>query len=361
MRKRVCALVILLLLGLFIASVECQRVGNYVIRPSDEAIEKIRLAPPESVFGNVSVSNGFVDFYITSPSYEIVYQSLKTSAEMFNFAANESGTYVMHFANKYQTEDVNVTLSYACNFYVVLSETIHVSVSSTQTVTGTVTITRTQPPYLILDVSPLAFPVVGQFWKLSVYYQVKSSDGIAYYSPLPNATVEITVRVGNQTKVYCITSDEMGQIEFQFLAEYSDISFQAVSGENRSDIFALTQRSEHYVRADFVELILRLSLFMSGITAVSEGIMLHYRKRIRVIFNLLIGAILCFSLVQLIISVYAQMNLWTPWGYPASIFDLIRWDFLGYASLVGLVIFAILNVLAYLFKPKSSEVVVPLK
>jgi hypothetical protein len=193
-----------LLASLFVASVEA-RGGNLVVSPSGEAIEKIQLAPPDNVVGNMSVSNGFVDFFVTNPSYDIVYQNLKTSFDNFNFAANESGIYVMHFVNRYQSGDVNVTLCYGCNFFVVTSVNIGISTFSTQTFTlGGVTITRVQS-FLHLDVSPLAFPVVGQFWKLFVYYQTNSSDGITYYSPLPNATVEVTIRVGNQTKVYSIT------------------------------------------------------------------------------------------------------------------------------------------------------------
>jgi hypothetical protein len=358
-RRLVYALVALLLVSLFVASVEA-RGGNLVISPSGEAIEKIQLAPPDNVVGNMSVSDGFVDFFVTNPSYDIVYRSLKTSFDSFNFTANESGIYVMHFVNKYQSGDVNVTLYYGCNFFFVTSVNIGISTFSTQTTTlGDATITRVQP-YLHLDVSPLAFPVVGQFWELFVYYQTNSSDGIAHYSPLPNATVEVTVRVGNQTKVYSITSDEVGHAEFQFLAEYSDISFQAVSGGNRSDIFALTQRAEHYVSADFVDFMFALSGVMSGITAASV-IALHFRKRIRVIFSLLIGVVFCLSMVQLVISVYSKSFLWTPWGYSESIFSFLTWTTLKYASLVGIVLFAVLCLLALWLKLRSPKLGVPLK
>jgi hypothetical protein len=350
-RTIVFAAVVLLLVGSFAGSVEA-RGGTFVISPCDEAIEKIQLTPPDNVVGNMTANNGFVYFFVTNPSYDIVYQSLKTSFESFNITANESGTYVMHFVNKYQSGDVNVTLSYGLNVFVNLSETIHVS---TQITSNTVTITPVQR-FLHLDIVPSAFPVAGDFWKISVFYQNQS-----YYSPLPNATVEVTIIVGNQTKVYSITSDEFGHTEFQFLPEYSDISFQAIYGGNKSDIIALTQRSEHYVRADFVQLMFQSSIVLSGITAVSEAIMLRFRKRIKVIFNLLIGVIFVYSLIQLVISIYAQVNLWTPWGYPTSIFGLVTWTFLGYVSLVLVILSAILNVLAYLFRLRSPIQVVPLK
>jgi len=358
-RRLVCALVALLSVSLSVASVEA-RGGGFVISPSGEAIEKIQLAPPDNVVGNMSVSNGFVDFFVTNPSDDIVYQSLNTSFDSFNFAANESGIYVMHFVNRYQSGDVNVTLCYGLNFFFAASVNIGISTFSTETTTlGDATITRVQP-YLHLDVSPLAFPVVGQFWKLLVYYQTNSSDGIAYYSPLPNATVEVTIRVGNQTKVYSITSDEVGHAEFQFLAEYSDISFQAVSGGNKSDIFALTQRAEHYVSADFVDFMFELSAVMSGISAVSVAI-LHFGKRIRVIFSLLIVVVFCLSMLQLVISVYSKLFLWTPWGYSESIFSFFTWATLKYASLSGIVLFAVLCLLALWLKLRSPKLVVPLK
>lgn len=354
MRKIVYAIVALLLVSLFIAMVEA-RGGSYVISPSDEAIEKIQLAPPDNVVGNMSVNNGFVDFFVTNPSYDIVYQSLKTSFDSFNFTANESGIYVMHFVNKYQSEDVNLTLYYACNFFVVLSADFGVSAFSTQTITsGAVTITRVQP-YLHLDISPSAFPVVGQFWKISVFYQNQSSDEVTYYSPLPNATVEVTVTVGNQTKIYSITTDEMGHAEFQFLAEYSDISFQAVSGGNKSDIIALTQRTEHYVSADVVDFTFTLSGLMSTITGIAVAVSIYFRRRIRIIFNLLIGAVFCFSLFQLVISVYHKLFLLTPWGYPESIFSFFTWTLLRYASLLGIGLFALLSMLTFLLRLRNPK------
>jgi len=100
---------------------------------------------------------------------------------------------------------------------------------------------------------------------------------------------------------------------------------------------------------------------MAGIAVVSEVFLLRYRNRTRVIFNWLVGVILFFSLVQLAISAYAQMNSWTQWGYPSIIFDSVRWEYLGYASMVFLVIFVILNVLAYRLRLKDANMEVPLK
>lgn len=338
------SLLVCLLVGSFVSAVKA-RGGLLVIGPGDEAIEKVQLASPDNVVGNMTANDGFVDFFVTNPSYDIVYQHNRTSFDSFNFTAIESGIYVMHFVNKYQSGDVNVTLSYGINFFVYVSFAISPQFS--------ITITQVQP-YLNLVVSPMGFPVAGQSWQINVYYQTNSSDETTYYSPLPNATVEVTTIVGGQTKVYSITTDELGRLEFQFLVQYSDISFQAVSGGNKSAIIAFTQRSQHYVSADFVDFMFGLSIFMFGITASSVAA-LHFTKRTRVIFSWLMGAVFCLSMVQLVISVIAKSFWWTPWGYPDTIFSFFTWTYLKYASFVGVVLFAILALFAFSSKIRSPE------
>lgn len=347
------SLLVCLLVGSFVSAVKA-RGGILVIGPCDEAIEKVQLASPDNVVGNMTVNDGFVDFFVTNPSYDIVYQRNRTSFDSFNFTANESGVYVMHFVNKYQSGDVNVTLSYGINFFFSFSSSFTISTQIS------VTITRAREPYLNLVVSPMGFPVAGQSWQIQVYYRTNSSDETTYYSPLPNATVEVTTIVGGKTKVYSIPTDELGRLEFQFLAEYSDISFQAVSGGNRSDIFALTQRAEHYVSAYLVDSMFALSVVMSGISGVSVAI-LHFGKRIRVIFSLLIGVVFCLSMLQLVISVYSKLFLWTPWGYSENIFSFFTWTTLKYVALFGIVLFAVLWLLALWPKLQSPKLVVPLK
>ena len=361
--KLFCVLVALLFVGLFVGIVEA-RGGTFVISPSGEAIEKVQLSPPDSVFGNMSVSGGFVEFFVTNPSNEVIYQNLKTSLDHFNFTADENGTFQMHFVNEYQSENVSVSLSYSVNFFVLVSVEIHISTFTITTQTTTsdgITITRVQPhPYIALTVNPPGFPAVGQFWQISVFYENQSSDGITYLSSLPNATVLVKVIVRNHPTVYNSTTDEEGHLVFQFLPEYSDISFQAISGENESDIIAFTQQAKHYVSADSVDFMYNLSITMSGITALTVAV-LHSTKRIRVIFSWLIGVVLCLSLVQLVISVIAQLFWLTPWGYAENIFGFFTWTTLKYASLFGIVLFAVLCLLALWSKLRSPKLVVPIK
>jgi len=357
MRRLVYTLDVLLLVALFVGSVNA-RGSNFVVSPTDEAVEIVQLTPPDSVVGNMSVDNGFVDFFVTNPSYDIVFESRKTSFSNFSITANESGTYVMHFVNKYQAEDVNVSLSYGYNFSVVISADVHVSLFVTQTTIDGVTITRIQSN-VHLDVSPRAFPVVGQSWKLMVYYRTNGSDTTSYYSPLPNATITVTVKVGDEMRVYNITTNPSGQAEFPFLVEYDDISFQAAFGGNESDIVALTQRTEHYVSVDLVGSMFTLSGVMSGITTVF-AIAFNFKKKIRPVFNLLIGLVFCLSMLQLVTSVYSILFLWTPWGYPENI-GFLNWTLMRYVSIVGVVIFVVVSILALWPKQRTSRVIVPLK
>lgn len=340
------ALFVGLFSGLFVGSVAAHG-GTFVIGSGEEAIEKIQLASPDNVVGNMSVNNGFVDFYVTDPSYDFIYQSNRTSFDSFNFTASESGTYVMHFANKYQSGDVNLTLSYGINYFVFLSTTISISTSTS------VTTTQGQP-YLNLVVSPMAFPVPGQSWQINVYYQTNSSGKATYYSPMPNATVEVTTIAGGQTEVYSYITDQLGQLEFQFLPKYTDISFQAVSGGNKSGTIAFTQRAQHYVSIDDVDFIYNLSILVSGISAFSV-ILLHFSKRIRVIFSWLMGVVFCLAMAQLVISVVVKSFWWTPWGFPNSIFGFFSLTYLKYVSVIGVVMFAILSVLAFFFRLRTPD------
>jgi len=78
-----------------------------------------------SVCGNLSVANGFIDFYVTNPSESIILYYKKTSFSCFNFSATENGTYVLHLANIELENDVLATLNYGVNFEIILQATIH--------------------------------------------------------------------------------------------------------------------------------------------------------------------------------------------------------------------------------------------
>jgi hypothetical protein len=215
----------------------------------------------------------------------------------------------------------------------------------------TIIVTRAQP-YLSLDVSPLAFPETGQNWEISVFSQNSSSNGITYYSPFPNAAILVTFKVGSQTEIYRIPTDQLGHAEFQFSSGISDIVFQAIYGGNKSESIVITQ---HYVQGDTVDFMVTLSVFMSSITICTEAILIALKNKVRMIFSLFIGFILCLSLIQLTISAYVKFFMETAWGYPERIFGFLSWTDLDYASIVGIILFAILSLLAFVLRYRNPE------
>lgn len=352
------ALIVLLFASLFVGLVGA-RGGTFVINPNGETIEETpQLWPPDSVFGNLSVSGGFVRFFVTNPSNETIYENLKTSSDQFNFTADENGTFQMHFVNEYQSENVSVSLSYSINFFIFVSEEIHISTSifTTQTtMSNGIIITHIQSnPGIRLNVNPPGFPVPGQYWQISVFSASQSPDGRTYLTSLPNATVLVKYIDENRPMAYSSTTDEEGHLEFQFLSQYSDVSFQAISGENKSDIWALTQQAEHYVSTDSVNSIFILSGVMSGITALSLGVP-YFRKRTRVIIGCLIGAVLGFSMFLLVISTIAKFFWLTPWGYSENIFYFLTWTLLEYAIVGGIILYAFLALLAFILGRRKPD------
>jgi len=129
MRKRelMFFLLAVFLVGSFIGNVSA-RGDVFVVDPTQEVIETIELAVSDmtsaDVCGNFSVIDGFIDFYVTSPSGIVLLCYNKTAFNRFNFAAVENGTYVMHLANTWSTNNVTVTLNYGANWQMTLQAEI---------------------------------------------------------------------------------------------------------------------------------------------------------------------------------------------------------------------------------------------
>lgn len=128
-KRRLILVSIAVLLASFFISAVSARGCEFVIEPLREVTENVELNVSDEVFGNLSVSNGFIDFYVTNPSGIILLCYNKTAFNTFNFAAGENGLFTMHLANTHQTENVNVTLNYAVHFKAVLQEKINVGYS----------------------------------------------------------------------------------------------------------------------------------------------------------------------------------------------------------------------------------------
>jgi len=151
--------IVLLLVGLFIGSVNA-RGGSFIVGPKSEVTENVVLDTSNSVYGNVSVDNGFVDFFVTSPSGDVLLRYAKTSLNSFNFTATEKGTYQIHAANTYRTEAVNITLNYMVAVSFQLSATLKVSEGVS---VGTATVL---PPSMVTQPLDWIIPIIG--WVLNL-------------------------------------------------------------------------------------------------------------------------------------------------------------------------------------------------
>jgi len=132
MKKKSIILIFLILsiADIFIGTVDA-RGGVFVIEPTNEIIDSVDLAVSNNtsanVCGNLSVIDGFVDFYVTSPSGVVLLCYNKTASNRFNFTAMENGTYLLHLRNTSPANDVTATLNYGVNWQIVLHEEIHLT------------------------------------------------------------------------------------------------------------------------------------------------------------------------------------------------------------------------------------------
>jgi len=127
-RKIIFITIAFVLASLYVASVQA-RGATFIVEPAREAVDTAQLNISEGAVGNVSVENGFVDFYITSPSGLVILCYNKIAFESFNFTAEENGTYTMHLANNNQEASVSVLLYYVVKFNVVLKADINAGFS----------------------------------------------------------------------------------------------------------------------------------------------------------------------------------------------------------------------------------------
>jgi hypothetical protein len=131
------------------------RGGVFIVEPMEEVTDKIELTVSDNmsaeVAGNILVIDGFIDFYVTSPSGIVLLCYNKTAFDTFKFAAKENGTYVMHLANTWSTNNVTATLNYGVNWKIVCQVAITFHATSLTTVTMT-TVTIGPSPINVLEI-----------------------------------------------------------------------------------------------------------------------------------------------------------------------------------------------------------------
>ncbi|MFZ0966015.1 MAG: hypothetical protein WAN82_05260 [Candidatus Bathyarchaeia archaeon] len=116
-------LLILLIANFFIGTVGA-RGGVFVIEPTKEVIDTVELTVSNNtsanVCGNLSVIDGFIDFYVTSPSGIVLLCYNRTALNRFNFTAVENGTYLLHLRNTLSANNITATLDYGVNWQIAL-------------------------------------------------------------------------------------------------------------------------------------------------------------------------------------------------------------------------------------------------
>jgi hypothetical protein len=148
MSKRLSIAIIGLLLALSFVGQVYARSKTFSIEPCHEIAEIIDLQTSESVVGNVS-ANGLIDFYVSSPSGNVIYCVNKTTFTAFSFTASENGNFTLHLSNTHLTQRVTVELKYSVNMSITVGANINVGTSA-----GVAIIVPPPPPPLNLDDEP---------------------------------------------------------------------------------------------------------------------------------------------------------------------------------------------------------------
>lgn len=118
------------LMLVFCVSVVEARGGSFVIGLMHEAVENVNLRVSDQVFGNLSASDGCIDFFISNPDGVTVQDFLNISNISFNFTADVDGNYSMHMNNMYQAHDVTVELEYGVHMTITSQVNMNVGISS---------------------------------------------------------------------------------------------------------------------------------------------------------------------------------------------------------------------------------------
>jgi len=123
-KRKLLPVLLTVLLGISFLGKVHARGGVFLIEPMQEVIDSIELTVSEktsaNISGNILVADGIIDFYVTSPSGIVILCYNKTASNRFDFAAKENGTYVMHLANTWSTNNVTATLDYGVNWKITL-------------------------------------------------------------------------------------------------------------------------------------------------------------------------------------------------------------------------------------------------
>ena len=213
-----------------------------------------------------------------------------------------------------------------------------------------ITMTVTTWGQIYIEVSPMAYPISGQSWKIFVY-SVNVSSGEPNLSQLANSSVAVYVKELGVDRTYNLTVDGEGKAEFPYLPDYTDVAFQAFSGNYSSGRVVV---STHYVSSQVVDTMLSASSLASlviGIPAVWARVNRKMRTSLSVLF--IIGIVLLLLVV--VLAFYCKLFLGTVWGYPESLFGFVTLNLLNYLTMFGVIltVLFVLSLISFILHSKK--------
>jgi hypothetical protein len=134
------------------------RDESFVIQPKQEAVEYVNLAGSGNASGNLSASQGQIDFFIRDPNGIIIQEFLNVSTTPFSFVADKKGNYSMCMDSNYEAFNVTVILDYTVELRADPSASIGVSSSGTAHVYSVM-----RPPFLNLQDDEGSDYVIGPY------------------------------------------------------------------------------------------------------------------------------------------------------------------------------------------------------
>ena len=108
----------LLFVILLVAMIGCVRAGTetFTVSPLQEVVRTVGLSEGNKVSGSITVSGGSgndIDFYVTDSNGNTILRYDRATQTSFSFTASTTGTYTMHFDNRFSIfSSKSVTLDY---------------------------------------------------------------------------------------------------------------------------------------------------------------------------------------------------------------------------------------------------------
>lgn len=163
------------------------RSEELVIEPKNKIIGSLKLGVHDEIIGNISVQDGFVDFYVYNPSGGALLFYNQTSGTSFNFTVSENGNYTFCFINSLEQDPVTVFLNYGIVF--VVESSLNVGIDFSTGVAQVITLPPIEPPDDFPDLENL----------FEKYLNLQESDkilriakGASQYVPLRNIVIALS-------------------------------------------------------------------------------------------------------------------------------------------------------------------------